>query len=79
MMTYSGEKYVFLRVQNHRVGYPDPSAFCFNVGYVLTEEICFKELTPDFMFTKNEADLLYQNMFYFTTKGRGVRVSLPLE
>ncbi len=25
----------------HRVGYPDPSAFCNNVGYVLAEEICF--------------------------------------
>ena len=22
-------------------GYPDPSAFCINVGYVLAEEICF--------------------------------------
>ena len=25
----------------HRVGYPDPSAFCSNVRYVLAEELCF--------------------------------------
>ncbi len=25
----------------HRMGYPDPSAFWNNVGYVLAEEICF--------------------------------------
>ena len=37
-----------------------------------------KEFTPDLMFTKYEADLLCQNMFYITTKGRGVRASLPL-
>ncbi len=30
------------------------------------------------MFTKYEADLLCPNMSYISTKGRGVRVSLPL-
>ena len=69
------------------MGYPDPSAFCSNVDYVLAEEICFifrkhevrsKEFTPDLMFAKYEADLLCQNMSHITTKGRGIRVSLPL-
>ncbi len=72
----------------HMVGYPDPSAYCINVGYVLAEEICFifckhevrskLFVYQDLVFTKYEADLLCQNMFYITTKGRGVRVSLPL-
>ena len=36
------------KITIHRVGYPDPSAFCINVGYVLAEEICF-------IFCKHEA------------------------
>ena len=34
--------------------------------------------TPDLMFTKYEADLLYQNITYITTNGRGARVSHPV-
>ncbi len=66
----------------HRMGYPDPFAFCSNVGYVLAEEICFifhkHEVRSKHLvysgprFTKNEADLLCQNMPHVTTKGRGV-------
>ena len=67
-----------LSVCRQRIGCPDDSAFCSNVGYVLTKKICFKEFTLDPMFTKYEADLLPQNMPYNATKGRGVRVSPPL-
>ena len=66
----------------HRVGYPEPSAFCSNVGYVLAEEIyfifCKYEVWVFDYIELDEADLLCQNMLYITTKDRGVRVSLPL-
>ncbi len=72
-------------------GYPDPSAFCNNVGHVLAKEIYFilskhkiqsKLFTSlhdgKAVFTKYEADLLCQNITYITTKDRGVRVSHPV-
>ena len=73
---------VFAYGYRHRVGYPDPCAFCSNIGYVLAKEICFifhkhevrskyKEFTPYLICTKHEADFLCQNMPYITTKGSG--------
>ncbi len=49
-------------------GYPDTSAFCSNM-------LLNKKFTLDLMFMKYEADLLCQNITYFNTKGREVRVS----
>ncbi len=56
----------------HRMGYPDPSAFCSNIGYV------YKVWSRCVIPTATATDLLCPNMPYISTKGRGVRVSLPL-
>ena len=40
--------------------------------------LIYKEFTQGLLFTKYEADHLYQNITYITTKYSGFRVSLPL-
>ncbi len=42
----------------HRVGYPDPSVFCINVGYALAEEICF-------IFRKHEVQRVYSGPYVY--------------
>ena len=49
-----------------------------SASYFINMRSGVKEFTPVLLFTKYEAEVLCQNMSHITTKGRGVRVSLPL-